>query len=253
MAGTVACLLETLPQECFNHVVAHIPLSDMPKLSCASKAMAELCGSDNSELWNGLLCERLWTVDPSVVLSSSDTTTTTLEMVNWKDQYKSLVKAEQDHQAYLDGLRRLNLHGWLERHFIGQLAPHWNGWEARYWTWDSSSNSFAAWESERRRNCFARFPVDRQSQVRRVSEEEQIALTGTGASKGSALNPVTNPKPFVFTLSNTTFPMLWACRDEAQLQTWLDKISVTLHPLKFEGRTYKAPAKFRLEKKPCQP
>ena len=85
-----------------------------------------------------------------------------------------------------------------------------------------------------------------ESHCRRVSEEEQIELS---TQKRDSRNPVRNPKPHVFTITHTTFAMLWACDSEEQLQLWLDKISVTLHPLKFGGRTYKAPAKYLLKKK----
>lgn len=234
--------LETLPNECFNEICIHLSVSDLPHLSACSKSLASFCGNDNEELWNLLLCRRLWTVDPSKTLALDDTST----KVEWKKKYRTMINSEKYHQKYLDDLKRLDLEGWLDRHFVGQLAPHWNGWETRYWTWDSESNSFSAWESDQRVNCFASFPVGRNCVVRRVSEEEQVSIT---TPSKQALNPVRSPKPYVFTILNTSFAMLWACRDEQQLQLWMDKISVTLHPLKFGGRTYKAPAKYLLQKK----
>lgn len=232
--------LESLPTECFNIICVHLPIEDVPKISVCSKTLRDLCGSDNGHLWNLLLCHRVWTVDPSTVIPLEGT-----EDVHWMDLYREMVNAECQHQQYLDDLKILDLDGWLERHFLGQLAPRWNGWERRFWSWSSRDNSFAAWEDDTRRHCYAQFPVGPDSVVRRISTEEQIALS---TQKLNDLNPVTNPKPFVFTITNTSFPMLWACSSEEQLQLWLDKISVTLHPLKFGGRTYKAPAKYLLKK-----
>ena len=251
---TTACLLESLPNECFHHVCLYVTLADLATLSACSQTTAALSG--HNELWNLLLCQRLWTVDPSQVLDESilvnnDDNTTISEterftqhhQVDWKAQFKILRYKEQQFQAYLDNLKSRNVHGWLERHFIGQLAPQWNGWEARYWTWNSQTSSFCAWESERRVNCFAEFPLRKNCEVRRVSAQEQIDLTR------DTQNPVREPKPHVFTISNTSFPMLWACQDQEQLQLWLDKISVTLHPLKFGRRTYQAPAKYLMQQK----
>ena len=235
--------LENLPTESFNIICVHLPIEDLPKVSASSKTLHGLCGGENGHLWNLLLCHRLWTVDPSKVIPLEDVQG---DNVNWMDQYRTMVRAEQEHQQRLDELLNLDLDGWLERHFLGQLAPHWNGWERRFWSWSSRTNSFAAWSNETRTHCYATFPVGPDSEVRRVSAEEQIALS---TDKSDNRNPVTNPKPYVFTINNTTFRMLWACSSEEQLQLWLDKIFVTLHPLKFGGRRYQAPAKYLLKKK----
>lgn len=120
--------LETLPTDCFNHICVHLEVGYLADLSSCSKSAASLCGGANGELWNLLLCQRLWAVDPATVLQLN----TTANQIDWKEQYQTLVKAERDRQKYLDHLQHVDLHGWLERHFIGQLAPHVNGWEARY-------------------------------------------------------------------------------------------------------------------------
>lgn len=65
---TASCSLETMPVECFNQICFHVALSDIFSLAVSSKSMATLCGRDNRELWNVLLCDRMWTVDPSLVV-----------------------------------------------------------------------------------------------------------------------------------------------------------------------------------------
>ena len=229
--------LEELPGECFNHICTYASSAVIPPLSTVSKSIAIACRSQ--ELWNLFLCQRLWTVDPSSHLDEE----ANFDDIHWKEKFKSLVCAEHEHQLYLDRLKQLDVEGWLERHFIGSIAPQWNGWEKRYWTWDSEDSSFRAWDSDGQRTCFAAFPITPISSVHRLTPEEQVELTaGTD-------NPMAAPRPFCFTIQKTSFPMLWACRDEKHLQLWLDKISVTLHPLKFEGKTYRAPPKYLLRKK----
>ena len=250
--------LNDLPTECFNEVCAHLSVStgDISNLSLCSKAFAFLCSNKNNDLWNLLLCHRLWAVDPSTVLklehnSKADGDEAYIKAVaNWHEQYRKMVTAERQYQMYLDNLKQLDLDGWLERHFIGQLAPHWNGWERRYWTWNSQDNSFSAWDDDTKSNCYATFPVDKESIARRVSEQEQIDLTSMGSAKcHDPRNPVLSPRPYCFTLTNTAFCLLWACSSEEQLQVWLDKITLTLHGLQNEGRTYKAPTKYLLNRR----
>eukprot|EP00339_Tiarina_fusa_P014715 CAMPEP_0117074274 /NCGR_PEP_ID=MMETSP0472-20121206/52324_1 /TAXON_ID=693140 ORGANISM="Tiarina fusus, Strain LIS" /NCGR_SAMPLE_ID=MMETSP0472 /ASSEMBLY_ACC=CAM_ASM_000603 /LENGTH=226 /DNA_ID=CAMNT_0004799219 /DNA_START=176 /DNA_END=854 /DNA_ORIENTATION=+ len=161
---------------------------------------------------------------------------------NWRGAFRDMVRAERDHQIHLDELRRLNLSGWLERHFLGDMALYWQGWERRYWSWDG--NSIVAWADASRTHCYAQFPVSAKSAARRVSPEEQVKL---GKARIDGDYSIT-PKPFVFTIENTAFDLLFACKSEEELQLWLDKISVTLHPLKYSGRTYKAPAKYIMQK-----
>lgn len=236
--------METLPVECFHRgVCAYLTVSDLAHLTVCSTSMAALLSGPEAQeqVWNVLLCQRRWTVDPSEVLEAEDHA----DAVRWKEQYRRMVRAERDHQTYLDDLQRLDLRGWLERHFIGRLASRWDGWEMRYWSWDPSSGSFSAWTDDRRVHRMARFPLQRQSRVRRVSPEEQVTLTA--AATGGA-NTVQQPRPHVFTITHTSFNVLWACRDERELRLWMDKISVTLHPLKFAGQTYQAPAKYLLQK-----
>lgn len=242
--------LESLPTECFNAICLHLEVGrDMAaNLSLASKTCAALCGRDNNALWNLLLCHRLWTVDPTDVLDISDSSTSTSSPMNadqivWREQYRLMIAAEQEHQRYLDRLHATDLDGWLDRHFLGQLAPRWNGWERRFWSWSSQDNFFAAWFDDSQNHCLSTFRLKPTSTVRRVSAEEQIQL-GVEADILNR-NPVT-PKPHVFTLTDTTFPMLWACESPEQLQLWMDKICVTLHRLQFHGRTYRAPAKYLL-------
>jgi hypothetical protein len=227
--------LEDLPKECFNQVCVCLSIPDVNLLSRSSTTFQRLVHKENSELWNLLLCQRLWTVDPCSLLDE--------HVVYWKGAFRQLVQAERDHQLQLDALRRLDLNGWLERHFIGKFS-HWHGWERRYWSWDG--NAIFAWSDASRTHCYAQFPVSADSAARRVSTDEQVQL---GQLMDGGRNPVTTPKPFVFTIENTSFDLLFACESEDQLQLWLDKISVTLHPLKHGGKTYKAPAKYMLQKK----
>lgn len=242
-------LLEQLPKECFNTVGGYLSIRDLALgVGMCSQQLNICCGQGNSELWNGLLCDRMWTVDPGKVLSirlgaENDTANTANNITNWKEQYSEMVTAETEYRAYLENLKSMNLEGWLERHFIGDLAlaQVWNGWERRFWTWDSDSNSFSAWEDDTLRIRYAVFPVTSDCEVCRVPPEDQLKITSEFHS-----NPIRETRQHVFTLSNTSLPLLWACEDEEQLQLWLDKIAVTLHPLKFGGRQFQAPAQYRL-------
>ena len=195
--------LESLPTECFNAICVHLPISDLPNVSACSKTLKILCGQENGHLWNLLLCLRAWTVEPNAVIPLDGNELG--GQVDWMNLYRRMLDAEKAQQKYLDDLRQLDLDGWLERHFLGQLAPHWNGWERRFWSWSSHNNSFAAWADDTRTHCYAEFPVDHRSEARRVSEKEQVALSN---HKGDNRNPVTDPKPYVFTITNTAFSML---------------------------------------------
>ena len=228
--------MDTLPTECFNGICLHLELSDLSNLAGCSKTLASFCGSENNALWNLLLCQRLWTVDPSatVMFKDDDLDCDALEEVNWQAQYRKMIQAEKEHQTYLNNLKLLDLDGWIERHFLGELASHWNGWQRRFWSWSSQNNSFSIWADDTRRHCFATFPVSATSTVRRVSQEEQVTLSN---HKGDNRNPVIIPRLFVFTITDTPFPILWACSSQQQLELWVDKIHVTLHPLQFEGKT----------------
>lgn len=260
--------MDSLPTECYNTICVHLELSDLARLASSCKGHASRLTisttststasksniNNNNELWNLLLCQRLWTVDPTAILFQQQQeqeqdedqpvgiTTSTTTSIDWNAQFRTMIQAEQANKVYLTNLKEMDLDGWIERHFLGQLAEHWNGWERRFWAWSSHDNSFSAFADDTKTHCYATFPVSSRSVVRRVSPEEQIILSLHADSSGQ--NPVTDPRPFVFTLTNTAFPMLWACRSEEQLQVWLDKISVTLHPLQFEGKTYQAPAKY---------
>mmetsp|Transcript_36478 Transcript_36478/g.56626 ORF Transcript_36478/g.56626 Transcript_36478/m.56626 type:complete len:242 (+) Transcript_36478:150-875(+) len=231
--------LEDLPKECFNQVCAYLPVPDVNLLSQSSTTFRDLVHKDNNELWNLLLCQRLWTIDPCAMLLEEEDHHA---LVDWRGAFRDMVRAERDHQIHLDELRRLNLSGWLERHFLGDMALYWQGWERRYWSWDG--NSIVAWADASRTHCYAQFPVSAKSAARRVSPEEQVKL---GKARIDGDYSIT-PKPFVFTIENTAFDLLFACKSEEELQLWLDKISVTLHPLKYSGRTYKAPAKYIMQK-----
>eukprot|EP00591_Stephanopyxis_turris_P017869 CAMPEP_0195542992 /NCGR_PEP_ID=MMETSP0794_2-20130614/51888_1 /TAXON_ID=515487 /ORGANISM="Stephanopyxis turris, Strain CCMP 815" /LENGTH=191 /DNA_ID=CAMNT_0040677139 /DNA_START=292 /DNA_END=867 /DNA_ORIENTATION=+ len=189
-----------------------------------------------------LFCHRWWTVDPKKILANAPIKG---QNIDFLAAFRAMVAAEGKHQSALDELQQLNLRSWLERHFIGQFAPHWNGWERRFWSWDPARNVIYAWLNENQLQCMASFQLGSECEVRRVDPEEQIELS---RAKGG-LNPITvaTAKQFVFTITNTTFDMLFACDSEKHLQQWIDKISVHLHPLK-SGKKYKAPAKYSLAK-----
>jgi len=225
--------MDTLPAECFNAICLHLELQDIARLAASCRMHASLCGRHNNELWNLLMCQRLWKVDPHRVLDGN--------IDGWKDQFRKMVK---DYESYLMNLKSTNLDGWIERHFLGQLQHPWNGWDLRFWAWSSSTHSFSAFLDESKFHCYGTFPVTKTSTVRRVSPEEQVALSSN--YKGDHRNPVTDPRPFVFTLTNTSFPILFACSCEEELQLWLDKISVTLHSAQFEDKAYHAPAKYAM-------
>jgi hypothetical protein len=239
--------MEVLPIECFNNICTYLNLPDLAMLALTCKAHALQFSSKNNELWNLLLCQRLWIIDPCKVLFQDDSTAVHKDTADWEAQFHTMVGAEQEHRRYLSMLKNMNLECWIERHFLGQLASHWNGWERRFWAWSSEANSFSAFADESKFNCYATFPVTAASEVRRVTEAEQVGLSENHL--GDNRNPIIHPRPYVFTLTNTSFPMLWACRSEEQLQLWIDKITVTFHPLQFEGRLYQAPAKYAMPKR----
>lgn len=245
--------LAQLPKECWNEVFLHLSLSELRAVGSTCQYLhlllfanhdttnsvdseMEHSNDNNNEFWNCFLCQRTWIVDPTVVLSGDKRP----EGEPWMQHFRTMLQAEQDRQRHLDRLSNLDLDGWLERHFIGELHPIWNGWERRYWSWDTSQSAFLAWTDDSKWQCMATFKLCRHSQVRRVAESEQVEMTS------DTNNPVRAPKPFVFTISHTDMPMLYACQSEEVLQLWMDKIEVTVHPLKFQGASYRAPARFKM-------
>lgn len=125
--------METLSIECFNEIFLHLELSDLTRVAATSKVHACLLGVENNQLWNLLLCQRLWRVDPSTVLFNNKTQKEGGVLTDWWGHFRTMITAEQNYQSYLTNLKLKDLDGWIERHFLGQLAPHWNGWESRFW------------------------------------------------------------------------------------------------------------------------
>ena len=237
--------VDSLPTDCFNGICLYLELADLSHLAACNKSLVVLCCNENKELWNLILCQKMWAVDPSVVLG--DPEEASAEGVDSQAQFRKMMNADKDYRQYLDELKSVELTGWLECHFLGQVAPDSNGWERRFWSWSNYHSAFAAWEDDGRHNCYAIFPLAANCTVRRLSLVEQVTLSKN--YHGDIRNPITTPKSYVFTISNTSLSMVWACNSERQLQTWLDKICVTLHPLQFEGRTYEAPARYLIQKK----
>lgn len=247
-----------LPKECCDDICLYLELPELNALGLSCHSLYQSlfddtntsgCGHPaNNELWNRFLCQHIWTVDPLTVLADSmNTSGSALDQNPWMQHVRRMVEAEKNYQLHLDRLATMDLSGWLDRHFLGQLAPGWNGWEKRFWSWDSRHGMFVAWRDSTQRQVMAHFPLSKESEVRRVSEQEQVALSSN--FNGDTNNPVQDPKPFVFTVTNTTFPLLFACSSETELKLWMDKIEVTVHPLKVEGKRYRAPAQFKMERK----
>ena len=247
-------LLEDLPQECFIAVCVNLRPSDLSQLSVCSSALAELCGPTNGELWYQFFCRRLWTVKPTCVIPSlltsspaetgkrdPSSSSSSSSRADWKSFYRAMLEAEQKYQRHLDDLRLLDFGGTLERHFVGEpFGVQVNGWAHRYCEWSSDIDAFDVYLDATRRQCFAVFPMGPTSEVKRLVSTEQIQVEGP--------NPVVETRPYVFTITNTSMPMLWACHSEAQLQFWLNKILVTVYPLKNNGKSYRPPAKYSFQK-----
>ena len=155
--------------------------------------------------------------------------------------YRAMLEAEQKYQKHLDDLRMLDFGGILERHFVAQpFGVQANGWAHRYCEWSSDIDSFDVYLDATRRRCLATFPIGPNSEVKELSAAEQLLFEDP--------NPVLETRPYVFTITNSSMPMLWACHSEEQLQFWLNKILVTLYPLKNNGKTYRPPALYSFQK-----
>ena len=66
--------------------------------------------------------------------------------------------------------------------------------------------------------------------------------------QGDTRNPVTQPQPYVFTITGTSFAILFACESAQQLDLWMDKINLTVSAL--QGMNYQPPAIYRYEASP---